>query len=336
MEKNFMAQQQNNRAYVANAPSAFYYIAASDFGVPAPAAPSLANVGSGGSLATGTTTVQVAWITQEGVSLASASVSIAQTGAGSGSNTISIPALPAKANGVQEVIGFQVFSANSSGQPAAATILANTAAASATPSPAAIATNQGNVVGFLAAVTQVTLKIAGTGSAIPNYDTSGVQNGLPSVGAQGTAVYYAVVPNSSSQWKQQKSVAFMNSDGVPETAGIVLSHIDFVQPVYPGAANAPQGGPNPPSSTYTQVSVLPGAFMVINGYLFEAVQAASASTAAAFIGTSAFNFAKGSSTTDGSVSWLSRGKAGLARFQFSNVSSGANVPAARAYELFQL
>jgi hypothetical protein len=324
----------NNRAYASNAPGAFYVIAASDFGVPAPAAPGLANVGSGGSLVSGTTAVAVAWITNEGVSLASASALIAQTGGSSGSNTISIPTLPAKANGVQEVIGWQVFSSNSSGAPAA--VLLNAVSTSTTPAPSSIVTNQGTVLGFLVATTQVTLKVAGAGSAIPNYDQSGIQPGLPSIGAQSSVDYYAIVPNSGSQWKQQKSVVYMNSDGVDETLGIVLNKIDFVAPVYPGAANAPQGGPNPPSSAYTQVSVLPSAFMVLNGYLFEAVQAASASTAAAFIGLSAFNFSKGSTTADGSVSWLSRGKAGLARFHFSNVSSGANVPAARAYELMQL
>jgi hypothetical protein len=116
----------------------------------------------------------------------------------------------------------------------------------------------------------------------------------------------------------------MNADGISENLGIVLNHIDFIQPVYPGTANQPQA------------SAASGSFMVMNGYLFEAVQAASASTAATFIGFSAFKLAKGSQTTDGNVTWQSYGKAGLARFQFSNVSTSPSTPAARAYELFQL
>jgi hypothetical protein len=328
-----MAGSYNNRAYVSAAPGAFYLIAASDFGVPAPAAPSGTYHAASGSLVTGTTAIEVTWITAEGVSLASTSTLVGMAAAGG--VTVLQPALPAKANGTQEVIGWQILSSNSSSAPGA--VLLNIGSSDSTPAPAAISTNEGSEIGFLVATTSVLLKLAGAGAAAPSVDNSGIQNGLPSVAANSGAIYYAVVPNSASQWKQQKSVQHMNSDGIAETSGIVLNTIDFIQPVYPGASNAPQGGSNPPVATYTQVSVAPGAFMVLNGYLFEAVQAASASTAATtFIGLSAFNFSKGSSTTDGSVTWLSRGKAGLARFQFSNVTGSAAVPAARAYELFQL
>ena len=68
-----MANGYNNRAYVSNAPGAFYPIYASDFGAPAPAAATLVLETGSGSLTTGTAYVEITWITQEGVSLVSAS-----------------------------------------------------------------------------------------------------------------------------------------------------------------------------------------------------------------------------------------------------------------------
>lgn len=324
----------NNRAYVSNAPGAFYHIAASDFGVAAPTLSANLTLATGsGSLATGTTAVEVTWITNEGVSLASASETIATIT--SSGVTVTQPTLPAVPNGgVQNVIGWQIYSATSTGTPASSTIKLNTL--STVPAPVNITTTEGTEVGFPVATTSVLVKSAGTGSVPSTLDNSGIQQALPAIQAQHSVEYYAVIPNAGSQWKQQKHVDYMNPDGISETLGIVLHQIDFIQPVYPGAANQPQGGANPPSSTYTQVSVAPGTFMVMNGYLFEAVQAASGSTAAAFIGFSKFNLAKGSQTTDNNVTWQSYGKAGLARFQFSNISSSTATPAVRGYELFQL
>ncbi len=182
---------------------------------------------------------------------------------------------------------------------------------------------------------QTTILVVGSGASAPVYNLSGLQQPLPSIAGNTGVDYYAIVPNSGSQWKQQKSVDWMNPDGIPETLGIVLNHLNFVQPVYPGAANPPQGGANPPSSTYTQVSVGNGAYMVMNGNLFVAVQATSASTATTFVGGAAFNVSRGTAVADGSVSWLALGKAGLVRFSFDNVTSSAATPTAREYDIFQ-
>jgi hypothetical protein len=128
----------------------------------------------------------------------------------------------------------------------------------------------------------------------------------------------------------------MKADGIGETLDVTLNHLDFIQPVYPGAANEPQGGANPPSSTYTQASVATGTYMVMNGYLFVATQATTSNTATTFIGWTAFNTTKGKTTTDGSVTWTCLGKAGLIRFQFGNVNASAKIPTASDYEIFQL
>ena len=323
----------NNRAFVSNAPGAFYPIYASDFGAPAPAAATLVLETGSGTLTTGTAYVEITWITQEGVSLVSASASLATP---TNTDAVNVTVTPISTVSTKNpVIGFQIYSSSTT-----AGVKLNKVSTSTSPAPTLISTNQGAVYGYAVTSAQTTatvlLEAVGTGNAPPSTDESGIQNAIAAVGSNTSVDYYAIVPNTGSQWKQQKSVDWMNSDGIPETLGIVLSHLDFIQPVYPGAAGEPVGGVNPPSSTYTQASVAPGTFMVMNGYLFEAVQASSASTAATtFIGFSAFNLAKGSQTTDGNVTWQSYGKAGLVRFQFNNVSGSPATPAQRAYELFQ-
>jgi hypothetical protein len=334
MEKNMASGKYNNRAFVSNAPGAFYRIAASDFGVATPAAATLVLETGSGSLGTGTTSVKIAWVTNEGVGLPGAIASLA-TPTNTDAIEVEIPSLPALPNnGTQEVIGWVLYSANSTSLPAVGLLAQNTTGT--TPAPVSISTQQGTVTGFLVATTEVLLTAKGAGPAVAAYDATGIQPPLPSLVQDASIDYYAIVPNSGSQWKQQKNVQYMNPDGINETLGIILHQLDFIQPVYPGAADEPQGGSNPPSSTYTQASVANGTWMVMNGYLFQAVQANTTSTAATFIGFSAFNLSKGSTTTDGNVTWLAYGKAGLARFQFSNVSSTTQSPAQRDYELFQL
>ena len=324
----------NNRAYVSNAPGAFYRIAASDFGVAVPAAASLILETGSGSLGTGTTSVEIAWVTNEGLGKPSA-VAVLATPTNTDAINVAIPSLPALPNnGTQEVIGWVLYSANSSALPSVGLLAQNTTGT--TPAPVSITTTQGIVTGFLVATTNVLLTAKGTGAGVAVYDATGVQPPLPSLAQDASIDYYAIVPNTGSQWKQQKNTQYMNPDGINETLGIILHNLDFIQPVYPGASDQPQGGANPPVSTYTMASVANGTFMVMNGYLFEAVQASTTSTASTFIGFSAFNLSKGSTTTDGNVTWLAYGKAGLARFQFSNVSSTTQSPAQRDYELFQL
>ena len=154
-------------------------------------------------------------------------------------------------------------------------------------------------------------------------DFGTVQAALPAVGAAGSATatvdYFAFVPNTGSQWKVQKSVQYMKSDdsNLSDPEGIVLGKIDCVAPVYPGVSTV----------------VATGAVIVLNGYAFKAT--AGGTTAATFIGFSKFNLTKGATTTDGSVTWTSFGKAAWLRFRFANVGSGSATPVAQSYELFQ-
>jgi len=320
----------NSRAYVSAAPGAFYIIAASDFGQAVPVLVTLTTgTNASASLSTtGNVFVQTTWVTAEGEGAASVEVSVGiNTTTTKHTVLVQQPIVPT--NG-QTILGFRIYSSY-----VTATELLNTAPTGGT----SVVTTQGTLTGvvLLSSNTSATSTILaiGAGAAPPSYDQTGIQQALPVVTANTTTEYYAIVPNSGSQWKQQKSVDFMKSDGTLETVDIVLNHLDFVQPVYPGASGQPAGGTNPPSATYTQATLGPNVYMVMNGYLFVSTQATSTTTATAFIGWSAFNTTKGQSTTDGNVTWLCLGKAGLVRFQFGNVAVGNHTPTAMTYELFQ-
>lgn len=160
-------------------------------------------------------------------------------------------------------------------------------------------------------------------------DFGGIQAALPSVGANTTVAYYAHVPNSGSQWKVQKTVQYQRDGAAGSTpgtsvpgaisdpAGIVLTKIDCIQPIYPGVATV----------------VATGFVMVLNGYAFKATTGGT--TATPFIGFSKFNLTNGATTTDGTVTWTCYGKAAWLLFTFGNTSATPATPAAQDYALFQ-
>lgn len=304
----------------ANAPSAFYDITLSTFGEPAPATPSLTYHSGSGSLASSTAYVKVTWVTAEGVSLPSAEASVLVS-ASTGAVTVAQPTVPTVG---ATIIGWQIYSeASTTGEAL------NTAATSSSPSPSSLAVNGGTVTGYPVATTSVLLEVYGTGAAVPTIDGSGIQAAYPSVPANTTLDYYFVVPNSGSQWKVYKPVHYIQPDGGTQTTGVSIGYgFDCLSPVYPGAT--------PGTATYTQASVANGTYMVLNGILFQATQAGTQNTAATFIGSAAFqNIAKGSTVTDGSVTWTSRGRAVLVRAQFENVTATAAVPEQQNVALFQ-
>lgn len=307
----------NSRAYISPAPGAFAVIGSTDFGASAPATPSLAYNAGAGSLAMSTANVKLTWITAEGESLPSGNATVAVSAA-TGAVTVTIPAVPTTG---AKVLGFRVYSAST-----AATLL-NVSALSTTQVQQNFVTNQGVLSGFPIADATVQILIYGAGAAVPTVDNSGIQPALPLVGASGSGTasvdYFAVVPNTGSQWKTQKSVEYMRSDGVADPEGIILQKIDCIAPTY-----AQLGGTNGQGAT-----VALGAVMVINGYAFVAT--VGGTTAATFIGFSKFNLTKGATTTDNSVTWTSQGKAAFLRFRFANVSGTAATPVAQAYEIFQ-
>jgi len=321
-----MAQILSSRGYDSsyrgsNAPGAFYQILTSDFGEPAPGAPTLTVRTASGTITSTTSNIKLTWITAEGVSLPSTNTGITVNSADGGVSIV-IPTAPTTG---APVIGYQIYSQGSTGAP-----LLNTAGI--VPAPQTFQTTSGPVIGFPITSTTVFQNSFGTGAGVPLVDQSGIQPALPSVSAasasaSGTADYDFIVPNSGSQWKTYKSVGYMKPSGVAETPGLsMVANLDCLAPLYPGAT--------PGTSTYTQVSVTPGTYMVMNGNLFISTSA-TANIAATFIGGAAFAVTKGTSVTDGSVTWLCLGKAVLVRAHFINNGSNAQTPVQQETDIFQ-
>lgn len=177
----------------------------------------------------------------------------------------------------------------------------------------ALAVGSGNGAVSISAATVVT----SSGGAF----VAGIQNPLPLVPAESTADFVAIVANTGSQWKTQKTVHFARPNGTTETAGIVIDGIDCISPVYPG------------TSTVLAAGFTAASYMVMNGYLFNVTTGGT--TAATFIGFSNFKTAKGATTTDGTVVWTSLGKAAIVRIRFGNVSITAGTPINQEYDLWE-
>jgi hypothetical protein len=280
-----------------------------DFGQIGGAAPALAYNAGVGSLAMSTARAAITWITAQGESQISAesTVSIA---AGSGAFTITQPTVPP--NGAP-VIGWRVYSSSGG----AGTELLNVSALSTTQVQSSFTTTEGVLSAFPIATTSVQVLIYGAGQAIPAYDQSGIQAPLPSVPASSTVDYYIRVPNAGGLWKSQKQVNFMRPQYAAEAAGIEIGNVDCAPLLYPGV----------------NTSVALGVYMVMANTLYLCI--AAGTTAATFIGGAAFNQAKGSTTTDGTVTWLSYGKATLIRMHISNSSGSAAIPVAQEYDFFE-
>ena len=328
-----MSQILSSRGYDSsyrgsNTPGAFYQILTSDFGEPIPGAPTLTVRTASGTITSTTSNIQLTWITAEGVSLPSASTGILVNSADGGVSIVQ-PTVPTTGS---PVIGWQIYSQGSTGAP-----LLNSAATGTVPSPQNFTTTQGVVVGFPVNTTTVFQNSLGTGAVVPAIDRSGIQPAIPTVtaaatssaaGAGGTLDYDFVVPNTGAQWKTYKTVGYVKPSGVAETQGVsMVPQLDCLAPLYPGAT--------PGSSTYTQVAVTPGTYMQMNGSLFISTLATN-STAATFIGGAAFNVAKGTTVTDGSVTWLCLGKAQIVRAHYINNSSATLQPVQQEIDIFQL
>jgi hypothetical protein len=305
-------------ARVSNEPGAYYEILSSDFGQLSNGAVLVLAYNAGaGSLAMGTARAAVTFITTEGetqIGVDTATVAIA---AGSGAFTITKPATPTA--GGATILGYRVYS--SAG--AAGTELLNVAANSTTQVQVPFVTAHGILFGFPLTTASVQVLIYGAGQAVPSTDQSGIQDTLPLVLPNSTVDYYFRVPNSGNRWRIQKSVEWMRPQGIAEPGGVLVGPMDVLNPLYPGT-----GQP------VTASQSLP-VYFAMNGYLFKAVT--TGTTAAPFIGFSAFNTTQFGTTTDGTVTWMCFGHQILVRCHFGNNTTtpvAGLQPAAQEYDLF--
>jgi hypothetical protein len=310
-----MTTPSTSRGYLSSARTAgpvssYYEVIQTDFGVLGGVAPSLAYNAGSGSLGASTARCAITWITAQGESQISAEATVSIS-AGSGAFTITQPTVPSNGS---PVLGWRVYS--SSG--AAGSELLNVSALSTTQVQQNFTTTEGVLAGFPVATTAVQVLIYGAGQAIPAYDQSGIQSPLPSVAANSTVDYFVRVPNAGGLWKPQKAIDFMRPQYATESAGIQIGNVDCSPLLYPGVNTAASLG----------------TYMVMAGTLYLCI--AAGTTAAAFIGGSAFNQTKGQTTTDGTVTWLSYGKATLIRVHISNSTGSAATPVAQEYDFFQV
>ena len=289
--------------------SAYYEVLQTDFGQIGGAAPALAYNAGVGSLAMSTARAAITWITAQGESQISAEATVSIS-AGSGAFTITQPTVPTIGS---PVIAWRVYWS----WGGAGTELLNVLNTSTTQAQSNFTTTQGVLLAFPVATTAVQVLIYGAGQAIPSFDQSGIQSPLPSIAANTTVDYYIRVPNAGGLWKPQKQVNYMRPQYATEATGITLGNVDCTPLLYPG--------PN------TAVSL--GVYMVMANTLYLCTTAGT--TGNPFIGGAAFNQAKGSTTTDGTVTWLSYGKATLVRMHISNSSGSAAIPVAQEYDFFE-
>lgn len=302
----------NSSARMSPAPGAqVHQVFSTDFGQAIPGTFTASDVGSGGSLnATGY--LKISWVTAAGESLPSAEVTRTVSGGPSGSISIAQPTVPT--NGAT-VVGWRLYAGTVSGTNYLATTTAQVTQAQTN-----FTTNAGVIAAFPVATTPLVLKVYPTSGSVPKVvDASGNQQPLPALLTATTADYNFIIPNSCNQWRVQKLTNYMTPSDTAETAGIVLQGVDCASPVYPGVS--------------TGVTQGTSSYFVMNGYLFWAT--ASGTTAATFIGFSAFNITPGGTTTDGTVTWTCIGKAVLVRAHFANVSASTATPVAQQYDFFQ-
>jgi hypothetical protein len=301
-------------ARVSSHPGAYIEIPATDFGVAGGTLANPGNVGSGGSLANGSIFDKITWITAEGESGPSTEGTVTVTGGPNGSITVVKPATPT--NGAT-VLGWRVYTSSTTN-----TELLNAAANSTTEVQQNFVTAQGTLAGFPLTTTTVHVLILGAGQAIPLVDFSGAQAALPAIPVNTTVDYFFRVPNTGSQWKVQKTVEWMRPQGLAEPGGVLVGPMDPVAPVYPGTSQS------------VTASIATPVYMVIGGYLF--VASATGTTAATFIGFSAFNINTFGVTTDGTVKWTCLGRRILVRCHFGNNTGGVLTPVTQEYDLFEV
>jgi hypothetical protein len=300
---------------------AYYPVARQDWGVLAPGATgtafsagaNLADQGSGGSLANGTTSFKITWVTALGESLPSAEASVTVTGGPSGSVVVSLASVGSTNAGAQlnaqPIIGWNIYSCTGTGSEKL-----NTVAASISVALSTLTTKRGATLTYIPiANTSATIKVVGTGASPPVVDTSGVQVALPAITTNVTADVNVRVP---VPFNPNKITLYERPNASADAAGISLDAVDCVSPIWPQ------------STAVTQNT----SYVVINNVLWQCVVSGTT-------GSSVPNFA-GTTTqyatlADNTATWQNLGRFHLLTLRFANLSGSTAQPTANEYDFFQ-
>jgi hypothetical protein len=148
---------------------------------------------------------------------------------------------------------------------------------------------------------------------------SGVQGVMPTaVGAGASGSAYVM---TNSRFKPQWAVSYVCPSGTVNPAGVTVASVECIGPIWVASTTITVG---------LGVAPADNSFAFINGCLFLCTTAGTTGTAAPV-----WNFARGLTTTDGTVTWTSQGNRGLLRVVFVNASSGNAAPALQAMDFFQ-
>lgn len=310
--------------------SAYYPIAASDWGVLAPgttgtafsSGANLAASASGGSLATSTGAFKIAWVTNYGLSAASVEATVSVTGA-TGSVTVSLATIGSQNTGAQlnaaPILGWVIYSGNGAGnellntqaQLSGATLVTQTFVNGGTTS----------TISYIPiATTSAVVQVYGTGAAPQTTNSSGILNVfLPTIATSTSTDVDIPVPPAFST---QKVTLVKQPGNVSDTTGMSIDNVLCLAPLWA-------------ASTAFSATASSGTFIVINGTLFQCTTAGTTSSLANFpaaFGTSV----KGGTVTDNGATWTNRGKGRIIRLRYGNGTGSTVQPLAQELDFVQL
>jgi len=166
-------------------------------------------------------------------------------------------------------------------------------------------------------------------------DFGAAQNTLPSIPESGSFDYCFKIPNSGELWRVQESVHFARPDATLETADVAITTVDVKAPVNPGWNGTTYSAATLTGKALTDAGCTPAIYMVLNGVLYQATNTGSGTQSVVPLAPGAFNQTKGATTTDGTVTWTSCGKAILIVARFVNNNAGSSeTPAAMQYDFW--
>ncbi len=153
---------------------------------------------------------------------------------------------------------------------------------------------------------------------VKSTDWNSIQMALPSIGANTTAEVFVPV---TKRFSVKGFVDYSRPDGKTDPGAVSIAAIDCIAPAWPASTAVTNAQPTPN-------------WIVVNGTAFQCTTAGTtAGTIPAGLTTQP---AAGTTVTDGTAVWTSKGQRGaVIRIRFANSSAGALTPTTQTYEFYQ-